>query len=102
MIPGGRAGIAALHTLRVSPKGLSTSPDTEQRDKMLEEHIRSNPRAGQPNQAVAAAWEDSAYAEAVICGRENRHHSQCRPLPPQPFQIWPIRRLGRPHEFGLL
>lgn len=72
MIPGGRAGITALHTLRAVPEGLMASPDTEQRDEMLEAHMQKHPRLGQPNEAVAAAWEDSAYAEAVICGRENR------------------------------
>lgn len=70
MIPGGYEGIRSLHALSVIPD--PTFLDTEAREDLLDGYIRAHPNLGVPNPGIAAAWNDPAYAEAVICGRENR------------------------------
>ena len=70
MIPGGREGIRLLHQL--SGKGQDELVDTDARERALVDYREKNPQAGVLKPGVAAAWADSAYAEAVICGRENR------------------------------
>lgn len=70
MIPGGRAGIAAVHKL--STVSAKDSVETEAREVALDQYLKDQPEGGVPNPAVADKWNDPAYAEAVICGRENR------------------------------
>jgi hypothetical protein len=70
MIPGGREGIHALHRLvGDAHKGLA---DTEMREAALDTYFKQHPQLGIPKPGVAESWNDPAYAEAVICGRENR------------------------------
>jgi len=70
MIPGGRAGIAALHPLS---SGTTKDPvETEDRELALDQYLKSHPQLGIPKPGVAEKWNDPTYAEAVICGRENR------------------------------
>lgn len=70
MIPGGRAGIAALHLLASDSE--KDAVETEQREVALDQYLKSHPQLGIPNPGVAIKWNGPAYAEAVICGRENR------------------------------
>lgn len=70
MIPGGRAGIAALHKLSTGNE--NDSVETEERELTLDQYLRSHPQLGIPKPGVAEKWNDPTYAEAVICGRENR------------------------------
>ena len=70
MIPGGRAGIAALHTL--SSRSTKEAVETEEREITLDQYLKSHPQVGIPKPGVAQKWNDPTYAEAVICGRENR------------------------------
>jgi hypothetical protein len=70
MIPGGRAGIAALHKLSRGKE--NDSLETEDRELILDQYLRSHPQLGIPRPGVAEKWNDPAYAEAVICGQENR------------------------------
>ena len=73
MIPGGYAGIKALHKLRgENPNKNNQFMSTEQRERLLDEYLLKNPRVGVPNPGAAEKWKDDAYAEAVICGPENR------------------------------
>lgn len=70
MIPGGYEGIRSLHALSIlrEPSFL----DTEARDEVLGIYLRNHLKRGVPNPRIAAKWNDPEYAEAVICGRENR------------------------------
>jgi len=70
MIPGGRAGIAALHTLSSGSK--KDPVETEDRELVLDQYLKSHPQLGIPKPGIAEKWNDPNYAEAVICGRENR------------------------------
>jgi hypothetical protein len=70
MIPGGRAGIAALHL--VSSKNPKNVVETEEREVALDQYLKNHPQLGVPNPGVSEKWNDPTYAEAVICGRENR------------------------------
>jgi hypothetical protein len=71
MIPGGYEGMRCLHALGVLAERGEPSPD--ERAAIIEEHLRMTKSAPRrPNPLVAAMWEDDEYAEAVICGRENR------------------------------
>ena len=70
MIPGGYEGIRSLYRLSVIKEPATL--DTEAREELLDGYIRANPMLGVPNPVVAAAWNNPEYAEAVICGRENR------------------------------
>ncbi len=70
MIPGGREGIRCLATLY--PGTRAGAVDTEDREAALDGYLRDHPALGRPNPGVAAAWDDPAYCEAVVCGRENR------------------------------
>lgn len=76
MIPGGREGIRVLHQL-IGPREHRLT-DTEDREGALVEFRAKHPHAGIPNPGVAAAWDDPGYAEAVICGRENRLSAEQR------------------------
>jgi hypothetical protein len=70
MIPGGRAGIAVLHSMSA---GTTKGPvETEGREISLDQYLMSHPQLGIPKPGVAEKWNDPTYAEAVICGRENR------------------------------
>lgn len=70
MIPGGREGMRSLHRLSVG----SARPlvETSAREAALDNYLKAHPLLGRPNMAVANRWNDPDYAEAVICGRENR------------------------------
>ena len=70
MIPGGYAGIQALHRLKVLPKDRSVTP--EERDRVIETYLNEHPRKGVSNPLIAAMWKDEVYAESVICGPEGR------------------------------
>lgn len=70
MIPGGREGIRSLHKLIGETK--KSSVETEDREMALETYIKQHPQLAIPKPGVAEKWNDPAYAEAVICGRENR------------------------------
>lgn len=70
MIPGGRAGIAALHIF--SSESAKDAAETEEREVALDQYLKSHPQLGMPKPGVAEKWNDPTYAEAVICGRENR------------------------------
>ncbi|MDQ6867497.1 MAG: hypothetical protein M3178_03515 [Pseudomonadota bacterium] len=70
MIPGGREGIRALHKLSLGSK--APLAETEDREALLDEYLRTHPQLGKPKPGVAEKWNDPAYAEAVICARENR------------------------------
>ena len=70
MIPGGREGIRFLHLLAGTRE--ESLVDTEDREVAFVEFRVGHSLVGVPNPGVAAAWDDPAYAEAVICGRENR------------------------------
>jgi hypothetical protein len=70
MIPGGHEGIRALRRLSLT----SDRPliETEDREAVLDRYLQNHPQLGKPKPGVAEKWNDPAYAEAVICARENR------------------------------
>jgi hypothetical protein len=70
MIPGGCEGIRALQRLSLDSRTSVT--ETEDREALLDKYLQSHPQIGKPKPGVAEKWNDPAYAEAVICGRENR------------------------------
>jgi hypothetical protein len=70
MIPGGREGIRSLHRLALGER--MPLIETEDREALLDGYLKSHPQLGKPNPGVAEKWHDPAYAEAVICARENR------------------------------
>lgn len=70
MIPGGREGIRVLR--RLSPGGGTSLTESDDREAFLDGYLNTHPHFGKPNLGVAESWNDAAYAEAVICGRENR------------------------------
>ena len=70
MIPGGREGIRSLHKLLGQTQNLFV--ETESREIALDNYLKCHPQLGMPKPGVAEAWNDPTYAEAVICGRENR------------------------------
>ena len=70
MIPGGREGIRVMHEL--TRRDAQSFVDTDAREAALDEHLARHPQLGVPKPGVAVAWNDAAYAEAVICGRNNR------------------------------
>lgn len=83
MIPGGYAGIRALHKLGIAPDSQHISP--EDRDVIIEEFLREHPRKGIANPLISAKWKDENYAISIICGPEGRL---------SPEQIREIRRLA--------
>lgn len=70
MIPGGREGIATLHRLFAAKA--KEPVETEQREIVLDQFLKAKSQPGTANPANAEKWNDPKYAEAVICGRENR------------------------------
>ncbi len=83
MIPGGYAGLRALHKLGVTSLDHHISP--EDRDMVIEQFLKDHPRKGVPNPLIAAKWRDESYAESIICGPEGRLN---------PNQVREIRRLS--------
>lgn len=70
MIPGGRAGVAALYKLSTErPKDFT---ETEDRELALDQYLGSHPQSNISKPGIAMKWNDPDYAEAVICGRDNR------------------------------
>ena len=69
MIPGGYAGIRWLIKMKADVD-LSAEPDA--RDAALLRVVAAHPRLGAANPAIAMRWADDVYAEAVICGHDNR------------------------------
>lgn len=74
MIPGGHEGMRRLHALGVLAGRGEPSPD--ERAAFIERHLVARAPLGRRNPLVAAMWEDDVYAEAVICGRENRFSAE--------------------------
>ncbi|HDR9104524.1 TPA: hypothetical protein QDB04_001341 [Burkholderia vietnamiensis] len=70
MIPGGREGIRVMYQL--SGRSSDVLTDTESREAAFDAHLTLHPQLGVPKPGVSAAWNDPSYAEAVICGRDNR------------------------------
>lgn len=70
MIPGGREGIKVLG--KQSSVGGKSLIESDYREAQLDEYLKLHPHFGRPNPGVAESWNDPSYAEAVICGRENR------------------------------
>ena len=70
MIPGGREGIRSIHKL--SGRTTDGFVETEDREAALDEYLTRHPQLGISKPGVAEKWNDPAYAEAVICARENR------------------------------
>jgi hypothetical protein len=70
MIPGGHEGIRSLHTLSLGRTVSLT--ETEDREAVLDAYLADHPSLGRPKPGVTEKWNDPAYAEAVICGRDNR------------------------------
>lgn len=46
--------------------------ETETREEAQDLYLRGHPLLGRPNPGIAEKWTDPAYAEDVICARENR------------------------------
>ena len=57
----------ALHAADGTPIML-----TDSREAALDDYLKLHPQLGIPKPGVAEKWNDPAYAEAVICARENR------------------------------
>lgn len=70
MIPGGKAGVAYLHQHSMLGRKADLQPDDV--EMAQESWLRENPRKGMPAPWVAESWKDPEYAQAVICGAENR------------------------------
>ena len=70
MIPGGYEGIRRLHALGVLAE--QSEPSLDERAAVIERYLRTKRAPGRRNPLVTMLWEDDEYAEAVICGRENR------------------------------
>ena len=70
MIPGGRAGVSALRRLHLVEK--ENCLETEQRESRLDQYLRRHPQRSVPRPGIVEKWNDPKFAEAVICGRENR------------------------------
>jgi hypothetical protein len=67
MIPGGHEGMRSLHRLSIGREHM----ETDEREAALADYIKRNPSHG-PRPAMIERWNDPDYAEAVICGRDNR------------------------------
>ncbi len=70
MIPGGYAGIRALHRLGALRDDAPVAPDS--RPLIVERYLREHPRKGVANPLIAALWKDENYVASVICGRDDR------------------------------
>ena len=70
MIPGGYAGVRALHRLGALKNDASVVPDN--RALVLERYLYDHPRKGVANPLISALWKDENYATSVICGRDDR------------------------------
>lgn len=70
MIPGGKSGLRYLreHGL-IGPRIV---PEPDERNGILADWIRDNPRRGLPAPWVSEKWKDDAWAVAQICGRDGR------------------------------
>ena len=90
MIPGGYEGVRVLHRLSLLKK--REVSDTEDREEIFSSFLRAHPQFGIPKPGVAEKWMDASYAEAVICGRENRLSGD------QVREIRYLRALGAPIE----
>lgn len=71
MIPGGNAGIAYLHKLKVIPESRVVFEDQD-RERVLGEYLKAHPRKGVSNILIAQRWLDEDYATRVICGGAGR------------------------------
>lgn len=74
MIPGGLEGIRQLHKLGVLAPRQEIEPDG--RETALAQYLENHPRKGVPNPLISEKWQDDEFAEAVICGAENRLSAQ--------------------------
>jgi hypothetical protein len=74
MVPGGYEGLRRLHEMGLLAEGTGIEP--EEQEGLLERYAREHPRRGVANPLISERWKDDAYAEAVICGRDNRLTAQ--------------------------
>lgn len=71
MIPGGKAGIAYLHKLKVIPQKQVVVEDQD-KERVLGDYLQAHPRKGVSNTLIAQRWLDEDYATRVICGGTGR------------------------------
>ena len=70
MIPGGKSGLKYMREHGMLPDRVVPLPD--ERDRIVSEWLRANPRKGLPAPWVSEKWKDDAWAVAQICGRDGR------------------------------
>ena len=63
-------GLKYLREHGMLPERVVPSPD--ERDRILAEWLRQNPRKGLPAPWVSEKWKDDKWAVAQICGRDDR------------------------------
>ena len=87
MIPGGKSGLRYLRENGMLAERVVPLPD--ERDRIVAEWLRENPRKGLPAPWVAEKWKDDAWAIAQICGRDDRLSVE---------QVHAIRELAKTHS----
>lgn len=70
MIPGGKRGLRYLRQNEMLKNHVVPEPD--QRDQLIENWLRANPRKGLPAPWISEMWKDDGWAIAQICGRDRR------------------------------
>ncbi|USQ96518.1 hypothetical protein [Caulobacter sp. RL271] len=86
MIPGGKSGLKYMREHGMLLSRLVPAPD--ERDRIVSEWLRANPRKGLPAPWVSEKWKDDAWAVAQICGRDGRLSVE---------QVRAIRSLAQDH-----
>ncbi|MEG3080653.1 hypothetical protein R3F64_12385 [Halomonas sp. 5021] len=70
MIPGGKSGLRYLRENGLLQQSVVPMPD--ERNRIVSEWLKDNPRKGIPAPWVAEKWRDNDWAIAQICGRDGR------------------------------
>jgi hypothetical protein len=70
MIPGGKSGLRYLREHGMLGERVIPLPDD--RDRIVADWLRQQPRKGLPAPWVSEKWKDDDWAVAQICGREGR------------------------------
>lgn len=70
MIPGGKSGLRYLRENGLLQQSVVPMPD--ERNRIVSEWLKDNPRKGLPAPWVAEKWRDNDWAIAQICGRDGR------------------------------